>query len=148
MVVETDFEPGLSSWAHKATREKADAPEQPLPLEWVKEHGWYWDGTKLKEIVNRVGNKPVFFVGGAHNEKDFYDLFDKRFGLFVDTPTLISRLQLREPDRWVDGSQELLNLIAWNEKSKDYNAEHGAIPIDSSQPVEQVADVILRHIEG
>jgi hypothetical protein len=41
-VIETDFEPGLSDWANKETRQKVEEPAQPFPAEWVEAHGWYW----------------------------------------------------------------------------------------------------------
>ncbi|MEI7682845.1 MAG: hypothetical protein WCJ24_00910 [Candidatus Saccharibacteria bacterium] len=148
-VIETDFTPGLSSWVNKATNEKVTKlPPQPFPREWVEAHAWLWDALRLQELIDEVDAEPVFFVGGAHNEKDFFYHFDKRFGLFVDTPTLVSRLRPREPERWIEGSAELQNLIDWNERSKGYNQEQGAILVDSSLSVEVVADTILDHIQG
>lgn len=146
-VVETDFEPGLSAWVNKETGKKVEAPSQPFPKEWVDTHAWLWDVLRFEELAREAGEEPVFLVGGAHNQKDFHHLFDKRFGLFVDTPTLIERLKAREPERWVDGSAELQGLIDWNERSKEYERSNGAILIDSSQPVETVADTIVKHIE-
>jgi shikimate kinase len=147
-VIETDFEPGLASWVNKESGKKViELPPQPYPKEWVETHGWLWDAMKFNELVDETDDKPVFFVGGAHNQKDFYELFNKRFGLYVDTPTLISRVQPREPERWADGSAELQGLIDWNERSKDYERSSGAILIDSSVPVELVADTILKHIQ-
>ncbi len=148
-VIETDFEPGLSDWAHKETRQRAEEPRQPFPTEWVEAHGWYWDRDKMHELVEGTGDVPVFFVGGAHNETEFYPLFRKRFGLFIDDKDeLTRRLQEREPERWIDGSQELTNVLEWNDKSRAFNEQHGAISIDSSQPVETIADVILKHVDG
>lgn len=147
-VIETDFEPGLTGWAHSETKIKVSAPPQPFPKEWVAAHGWYWDADTLDKILAEIGDEPVFFVGGGHNEKDFYHLFEKRFGLFVDSETLVKRLQPREPERWVDGSAELKNVLDWNTKSKAFNEEHGAISIDSSQDPEVIADIILSHVKN
>ncbi|HEX9595152.1 MAG TPA: hypothetical protein VF996_03435 [Candidatus Saccharimonadales bacterium] len=146
-VIETDFEPGLSAWVNKETGEKVEkTPKQPFPKEWVGAHVWLWDSIRLNELMEQSEPQPVFFVGGAHNQKDFYHLFNKRFGLYIDTPTLIQRLQPREPERWADGSAELQGLIDWNERSKDYERSTGAILVDSSQSVDIVADTILRHV--
>jgi len=144
---ETDFEPGLSGWVHSETKEKVtETPPQPFPKDWVAAYGWLWDETRTKEILAEIGNEPVFFVGGAYNEKDLYHLFEKRFGLFVDSDTLVKRLQAREPERWKDGSAELRKLLDWNTRSKQFNESHGAISIDSSEDPEVIADVILKHI--
>jgi shikimate kinase len=146
-VIETDFEPGLTGWVHNKTKEKiTETPPQPFPEEWVAAHGWYWNATRLDEILAEIGDESVFFVGGGHNEKEFYHLFEKRFGLFVDSDTLVKRLQPREPERWLDGSVELKNLLDWNTRSKDFNKAHGAITIDSSQDPEVIADFILSHV--
>lgn len=143
-IVETDFEPGLSAWAHATTREKVlQTPAQPLPKEWVDAHGWFWNPEKMAELIQAVGSEPVFFAGGAHNEKDFFHLFKQRIALIVDGQTLKRRLQPREPQRWVDGSIELQNQLAWNKKFETYSLSTGAILVDSSVSPEEVANHIL-----
>lgn len=147
-VIETDLEPDLSSWAHSITREKViDTPPQPFPKEWVEAHGWFWDTEKVSDLISEVGDEPVFFVGGAHNDKDFFHHFEKRFALIVDGEAIKSRLGLREPERWVDGSVELQNVLAWNKKFKDYSIANGSILIDSSAQPEKVADNILEELD-
>jgi hypothetical protein len=107
-VIEADSEPGVSGWVHGETSEKiTQTPPQPFPEDWVAAHRWLWDEAKIQELIAASGDKPIFFVGGAHNEKDTYHLFEKRFGLFIDDATLIKRLQAREPQRWANGSAEL-----------------------------------------
>lgn len=145
-VIETDSEPGLSSWVNRSTGEKVtDLPPQPYSKNWVDAHSWLWDALKLRELIEKIDAEPVFFAGGAHNETEFFDLFDQRFGLYADTPTLVQRLQPREPGRWVNGSAELRRLTEWNEQFRDYALSNGAILVDSSAPVEIVADNILSH---
>lgn len=146
-VIETDFEPGLSGWVNNETGEKvSETPSQPFPKEWVAAHGWHWDKSTIEKILANLGDEKLFFVGGAHNEKDFLDKFDMRFGLYVDSETLVKRLQPREPERWVDGSTELKNLLEWNERSKDWLLSTGAILVDSSRTPDVIADEILSHI--
>ena len=148
-VIETDFEPGISAWVHMSTKKKAtNPPPQPSPKDWVAAHRWLWDEATTKKVLAGIGDEPVFFVGGAHNEKELYHLFDKRFGLFLDSDTMTKRLQAREPQRWRTGSAELAKILEWNKISKDFNDEHGAIPIDSTQSPEAIADVILSHVES
>jgi len=124
-----------------------ELPRQPFEKQWLDAHRWWWDAQRLDVLLQDIRAEPVFFVGGAHNEQEFFKIFAKRFGLYVDTATLIRRLQPREPKRWVDGSPELQGVIDWNVKSKDYMLSRGSILIDSSMPVEEVADTILRYIQ-
>lgn len=143
-VIETDFEDGLSSWYDAGTGQKVtQTPPQPYPPEWVDAHRWEWDKRRMSELLDSVSVEPVFFCGGAHNEKDFCSSFTKRFGLYVDGATLVSRLQPREPERWVDGSAELERMLEWNEKFKQYCIGTGTMVIDSSVSPDIVADTIL-----
>lgn len=148
-VIETDSEDGLSGWYNSDTSEKAiETPPQPYPKEWVDVHRWLWDKSKMNELLSSTGTEPVFFCGGAFNEKDFYGSFEKRFGLCVDKDTMTERLQLREPERWANGSAELTRQLEWNEKFKDFCIASGAIVIDSSVPADDVVDTILSHIQN
>lgn len=147
-IIETDFEDGLSGWYNNETGEKVtEMPAQPYPKEWTAAHDWLWDKVRMNELLNSVDEEPVFFCGGAYNEMDFYGSFEKRFGLCVDSDTLVARLQPREPERWVDGSAELQRSIGWNEKFRDYCISTGAIVIDSSVSPDIAAGVILSHIQ-
>ncbi len=146
-VIETDFEDGLSGWYDNATSQKVtELPPQPYPKEWVAKHGWFWDKNRMNELIGSVSTAPVFFCGGAHNEKDFYGSFEKRFGLYVNKDTLITRLQSREPERWINGSAELKRNQDWNEKYKDFCISTGSIVTDSSVSPDIVVDAILENI--
>lgn len=148
-VIETDSEDGLSGWYSNDAGEKVtETPTQPYPKEWVDAHRWLWDKSKMDELLGSVGTEPVFFCGGAFNEKEFYGSFEKRFGLCVDKDTMTARLQQREPERWADGSAELSRQLTWNEKFKDFCMASGAIVIDSSLSPDQVADAILSHVQN
>lgn len=146
-VIETDFEEGLSGWFNNHSGKKVkDMPTEPYTQEWHNSHSWLWDKDRMSEVLSSVGDQPVFFCGGAYNEKDFYSQFDKRFGLCVDGKTLVERLQKREPQRWVEGSAEYNHLLQWNEKYKDFCIANGSIVIESSIPPEEVAEIILSDI--
>jgi shikimate kinase len=146
-VIETDFEPDFSGWFNNKTGEKVTVlPPQPVSKEWFESHSWLWDAARVKELIANSKDEVVFFCGGAYNEKDFYDLFDKLFALYADSETLISRLKPREPDTWVDGSPTLLKLLDWNSRFKDYSLGVGAILINSTSSTKAIADEILSHI--
>ena len=147
-VIETDFEDGLSAWFNNDTQERVtDMPTQPYTREWVDAHSWLWNKTRMLELLGSVGVEPVFFCGGAYNEKESFDSFDLRFGLCASSDSLVERLQEREPQRWMDGSVELEKQVDWNNRYREYCQKTGAIIIDSSVPPEAVADSILSHIQ-
>jgi hypothetical protein len=146
-VIETDFEDGLSAWFDTSTGERVtNMPPQPYPLEWVASHRWQWDKARMKKLIVSAGDQPVFFCGGAHNESEFYHAFQKRFGLWVDSETITTRLQPREPERWTSGSAELTRVLEWNEKFRSYCRERGTTLIDSSVSPDSVADAILSQL--
>lgn len=144
-VTETDIESGISGWFENATGKRLDTlPPHPLSKAWMAEHSWLWDRQRIQEIADEHQGDIVFFVGGAYNQKDMYNLFDKHFTLFVDDKTAIQRLQARgEGDRWQNGSAELQKTLDWNHKSKQHAVEVGSVLVDSSRPVEVIVDEIL-----
>jgi hypothetical protein len=147
-VIETDFEDGLSGWFNNDSGRPATAiPPQPYPKAWVDTHSWCWEETRMNELLASVKNDPVFFCGGAFNEKDFFGSFKLRFGLCVSNESLVTRLQEREPTRWQDGSIELQKQLAWNSRFRDYCQRTGVVVIDSSVSPEAVADSILRCVQ-
>ena len=120
-VVETDFEPGFSGWFDNKTGSQVmNLPPQPFTKKWFGSHSWLWNAVKVRKLISSSTPEPLFFCGGAYNEKDFYDLFGLRFALYTDNETLINRLRPREPNRWVDSSPELLHLLNWNSQFKAY----------------------------
>jgi hypothetical protein len=146
-IIETDSEEGLSDWVDINNGQiVTEIPRQPFPQEWLDGHRWTWDVNRMTELLSTVGVEPVFFCGGASNEKDFFGDFDKRFGLCAENELLIERLQIREPERWVDDSAELKRGLEWNDKFKNYCISVGAIVIDSSDSPDATADAILRHM--
>jgi shikimate kinase len=146
-VIETDFEDGLSAWFDTITGQKVtDMPVQPYPKEWLSSHRWLWDKTRMRELIAAAEADPVFFCGGAHNESEFYDVFQKRFGLWVNGKTLVKRLQPREPERWVSDSAELARMLEWNEKFRGYCRKKGAIVVDSSVSPDAVVDTIVKQL--
>lgn len=146
-IIETDFEDGLSGWYNNTGERVTQMPTQPYPKAWVTTHDWLWDKNRMNELLTSVGGEIVFFCGGAFNEKDFYGSFEKRFGLCVDSATLVARLQPREPERWVNGSAELQRGLEWNEKFREFCISNGTIIVDSSVSPDMVADTILGYVE-
>jgi hypothetical protein len=147
-VIETDFEPGFSGWFNNKTGKRVtNLPPQPYTKEWFEAHSWLWDSAKVKELIADSTDEPVFFCGGAYNEKDFYDLFGLRFALCADSQILVSRLRPREPKTWVDGTPALLKMLDWNSRFEAFSIKSGSILVDSTAPTTKIADEILAHIK-
>ncbi len=146
-IVETDHEPGLSGWFENSSgRPVKHLPPQPFPADWLAAHSWLWQPRAFRRLAGSAGKKPLFLCGGAYNERDFYDCFEQRFGLWVDDATLEARLGQREPERWRHDSVELANMLVWNRQFRDYCASTGAVVIDGSLAPDEVALAILGHL--
>jgi hypothetical protein len=146
-VIDTDHAPGLSDWFDNTTGEKiTEIPAYPYTEDWLKNRSWGWDAAVMHKLLGTTANRPVFFVGGAHNERDFFSLFAQRFGLHTDDVTLKQRLLQRQPDRYGNNSPELLKQLEWNRKFEAYCASIGAILIDSSGTPDVIADSLLTHV--
>ena len=143
-VVDTDAAEGLSNWTSLETGEKvAELPEYPYTQDWMKAHAWLWDKAVLGLLLE-AADVTTFFVGGAYNEKDFYPLFEKRFGLIVDNETLTERLIGRQPERYSSNSPELQKQLDWNGRFKDYCNTMEFTTIDSNRTPDEIADDILQ----
>lgn len=145
-VIETD---DVSGWCEIETGiEVSQMPDEPYPQEWIASHRWLWNAEKINALLDGVGSEPMFFCGGSFfNEIDFYDRFEKRFGLVLDQDTLISRLKIREPERWIDGSAELERFKQWSGDFKSHCERTGATQIDASGTPDEIADAILSMIK-
>ena len=146
-VIETDHEPGLSGFYNKESNEKIESYAFPLSKEQLSSYAWNWDKEVMSQLFARYKNQVVFFVGGAHNEAEFFDKFKTRFALCTSNDVLKTRLQVREPHRWADGTAELNNTIEWNTKFRDYSIKNGSTIIDSSQLPEIVTNDILSELK-
>jgi hypothetical protein len=142
-VIETDFEDGLSAWFDVSTgRKVTKMPGERYPEGWGDSHRWLWNGSRMEALIKSVGSKSVFFCGSAHNESEFYDAFQKRFGLWVNNKVLVERLQARDPERWANGSTELKRMLEWNEETRR-RRQKGIIVVDSSSSPKAVVDSIV-----
>ncbi|MFS0699086.1 nucleoside kinase [Cellulomonas sp. 179-A 4D5 NHS] len=102
-----------------------------------------WDVTRVRALVADQRHAATFFCGGSRNFPTFLDLFDGVFVLVVDLETLHRRLDVRPDEEWGGGRPtDRERIVRWHATGSDVPAD--GIPIDSTVPVEQVVDEILR----
>jgi adenylate kinase family enzyme len=144
-VIKADSEPGLSSWIKTATGERV-ANTPPFSKEWLAQHVWQWDAERMTQLLEDESAEVLFVVGGASNLIRFAHLFDKRFALYVNTETMVERLQAREPERWLEGSPELERMVERNNSFLEQVQGGDAVLIDGGRAVEDVAEDVLRRL--
>ena len=99
----------------------------------------------MEALIADHGESVTFFCGGSRNFSKFIDLFDQVFVLDVDLDTLHWRLDTRPHDEW-GSKQSERDLIVRLHRTKE-DVPSSGIVIDSTPPVADVVDEMLRHTE-
>jgi hypothetical protein len=120
-----------------------ECPAAP-DLAWLARHSWAWDPARLDVLIRAAAPATLYVCGGAVNELELADRFTHIFLLEIDEPTMLARLDARRDYHdWgqVGDTREHLRHFL-----PEYQARlraGGAIPIDASQPLDQVVYAIL-----
>ena len=120
--------------------------DQPS-LDWLANCRWVWRRDRLDQIVAaaREHDPPsVWLCGWAANQVDFIDVFDAVFLLDIDEQTMLRRVgnESRGNDFGRVGDS-LPGLIASRTTVQDVWRQRGAIPINATQPPD---DVLADHL--
>lgn len=101
-----------------------------------------WD---VPKVLNHLENsqRPVsFFCGGFRNHEELVGLFDLVFVLEVDRDTLMRRLEARSDDEFGGKPAEKTLIEKLHFTGEDM--PKGATPIDARNPIDQVADDVVK----
>jgi hypothetical protein len=121
-----------------------EEPTEP-DFAWLARHRWVWDPGRLDELIRAAAPATLYVCGGADNELELADRFTHVFLLEIDEPTMLARIDARQDNDWgrIGDTREYLRrkLPELQNRLRAF----GAIPIDASQPLDQVVDAILSH---
>lgn len=117
--------------------------EEGRPRDFSK-YAWNWQAEGLQELL--ASSQTVFIGASVMNQYDFIDSFNKLFVLRIDEATLHHRLAARTNNEYGKHPDELMRILSLHEVRERAALEHGAIPIQSAQPLDKVADDILSHL--
>ncbi|SRR5712691_438696 len=141
-VIDSDDDPWLARFVD---REGAVVEEPETPdLAWLAEHFWNWDPARLDELIRAAAPATLYVCGGADNQLELADRFTHVILLEIDEPTMLARLD--DPDRYNDWGRVGETREYLRRRLPRYQADlraFGAIPIDATQPLDQVADEII-----
>jgi hypothetical protein len=148
-VLDADGDPLLARFVDEAGAVVADEPAAP-GLAWLERHRWAWDPARLDQLIRAAGPGTLYLCGGADNQPEIADRFDRVFLLEIDEPTMLARLdERRDYHAWgrVGDTREFLRRKL--PVLQDELRAAGAVPIDARQPLGQVVDAILaRTVSG
>ena len=124
-------------------------PVRKLTRSWYAENGWLWDSAKVQQALLAAAEadngQPVFWYGGARNEKKFYRHFARIFVLSVPGEVLRDRLKARD-DPHFNNPNFIHRMLIWNHGVEDQARNIQAILIPSDDSVDNSVDSILQHI--
>jgi len=142
--IDTDDDPVLARWVDADGAVVADEPAAP-DLAWLSRHSWAWDPGRLDELI-AAAPATLYVCGGAANELELADRFTHMFLLEIDEPTMLARIDARRDYHdWGHVGDTREHLRRFLPGYQDRLRAFGAIPIDASQPLDQVVDAILSH---
>ena len=140
--IDDDEDPYLARFVDQAGAVVAEEPAEP-DVAWLSRHSWEWDPARLDELIRTTAPETLYLCGGADNQLELADRFTWVFLLEIDEPTMLTRLDARQDDEWgrAGDSREYIRrlLPGYQECLRTF----GAIPIDATQPLDQVVDAIL-----
>ena len=142
--IDADNDPSL---ARMVDREGVVVEEPTVPdLAWLAEHYWAWDPARLDELIGAAAPAMLYVCGGAANELELADRFTHVFLLELDEPTMLERLDAPSRDNeWGRIGDTREDLRRRRSALQDRLRAAGAIPIDATQPIDDVVDAILSH---
>lgn len=118
-------------------------PETGEPVAVGGHENHLWDVSAVRALAAERSVPATFFCGGSRNAGRFLHLFDLVFVLHVDLGTLHRRLDARPDEEWGGGQPtDRARIVRWHQSGEDVPP---GVAVDSTAPVEQVVDTILRH---
>ena len=145
--IDDDEDPFLARFVDSAGAVVAEEPAQP-DFAWLSRHSWEWDPARLDELIRAAAPATLYLCGGADNQLELADRFTQVFLLEIDEPTMLARLDARQDNEWgrAGDSREYIRrlLPGYQDRLRAF----GAIPIDATQPLDQVVDAILSRTPG
>ena len=95
----------------------------------------------LSRAAARCG-RPVFLCGNALGDAAVWPLFDQVVALVADVPTIERRLTARAGD-YGKTPEELAMIIGWHDGFEEKYRRFGAVIVDATRPLPEVADAVL-----
>jgi broad-specificity NMP kinase len=139
-----DTEEGFSYYIDKQTGERCTYPKQPSQ-EWYDRHERVFDEKVLMNLLKKHADEPLFICSITANQIKYYPQFDKIFLLTAPDDVITHRLGTRTNNYFGRHPLDLARVIGRHEQFDDELKAAGAVVIDSTQPLDTVADEIIKH---
>jgi shikimate kinase len=118
--------------------------------EWVTvdgERDWIWREERMHQLLSSTDVDVLFVTGTATNQGRFYPQFDRIVLLTAPTSLILERLASRTNNPYGKDPAELAQVLEYIETVEPLLRRSATLTLDTSAPLEQVVDAILRHVE-
>jgi shikimate kinase len=115
--------------------------------EWVIVDGepdWVWREDRIQHLLSTESADVLFVSGTASNQGKFYQQFDHVVLLSAPTPVIVERLASRTNNPYGKRPGELARILGHIETVEPLLRRRATVEVDTSVPVEQVVETILR----
>jgi shikimate kinase len=117
--------------------EWADAPDGP---------DWIWREDRLQRLLATEDAAILFISGCKTNQGKFYPQFDQVILLTAPMPLILERLATRTTNPYGKHPAELARILDHIATVEPLLRRGASLEIDTSAPLPQVIDTILRHV--
>ncbi|HET6864113.1 MAG TPA: AAA family ATPase [Candidatus Saccharimonadales bacterium] len=141
-----DTEEGFSYYVDKLTGERCAYPKQPSP-DWYERHERVFDEKILMNLLKKHADEPLFIASITANQAKYYGQFDKIFLLTAPDEVIVHRLGTRTNNYFGRHPLDLQRVIGRHQQFDDELKALGAQPVDSTRPIETVANEVIKAIQ-
>jgi dephospho-CoA kinase len=108
---------------------------------------WVWREDRIAEVL--AWDVDLLFLSGcAANQGRFYPQFDHIILLSAPAPVIVERLATRTTNQFGKQPDEVARVLALLETIEPLLRASSDLEIDTSAPLDDVVDAILRHVRS
>ncbi|MEV6716972.1 AAA family ATPase [Lentzea sp. NPDC051208] len=143
LAVDADWE-GYNRWVDRVSGRVVADPPDPVPQGWLDRFGWRMSRERVEDLAVRARETDAFLCGCVENEAEVLDLFDLVVCVVIDDQTMRERLRTRTTNSFGKHPEELAAALEHNAHMEATYRARGALIVDGTLPLEEVADAITR----
>ena len=137
-----------SEWvARDAAGEKLE-PNQPAsadsPAQAWRTRDWVWREARVRDLLLKEGEGVLFVSGTSPNQGRFYPQLDHVILLSAPAPVIVERLKSRTNNPYGKHPDELARVLHHIETVEPLLRRRATHEVDTSPPLDQVVETILR----
>jgi broad-specificity NMP kinase len=105
---------------------------------------WIWHEERIQALLSTEDAEALFVSGTVSNQGTFYRQFDHVVLLSAPTPVIVDRLARRTNNPYGKRAEELAEVLGYVETVEPLLRGRATCEIDTSAPVEEVVERIVR----